>query len=116
MTEDMARHVFRQICHGLKHMHSLGYCHLDLKLENILVQKPDLKIKLGDFGVSVKDYGVGYLTSKTIGTKAYNAPEIRQGAYKGRPVDIFALGVILFLMCTGYHPFTDSTSEQYECL
>lgn len=100
-------------------MHSHGLFHFDLKLENIMINEPlELEnvnswIKVVDFGcvTSVVKQKEGY-TNYAIGTEEYNAPEIQyRKPYKGEPVDVFALGFILFAMVFGRYPFTHATLE-----
>lgn len=87
-------------------MHAKGYAHRDLKPENILLAR-DFNLKLADFGFSClakgKD-GSGVLHTK-LGTEGYMAPEIATKNYDGMKVDIFAAGVILFIMYAGNPPF-----------
>ena len=89
-------------------MHGKGFAHRDLKLENILLDS-NYNIKLIDFGFATQLVNPGNGSpnlTQTVGTVGYAAPEIHlMVPYKGREVDIFALGVILFIMATGHPPF-----------
>ena len=91
---------------GLHYMHSKGYAHRDIKPENILLGR-DFVLKLADFGFSCllkgKD-GSGVLHTK-LGTEGYMAPEIPTKNYEGSRADVFAAGVILFIMYAGNPPF-----------
>ncbi len=91
---------------GLHYMHNKGYAHRDIKPENILLGR-DFVLKLADFGFSEmirgKD-GSGILHTK-LGTEGYMAPEIPTKNYEGAKTDIFAAGVILFIMYAGNPPF-----------
>ena len=96
---------------GLDHCHQHGFAHRDLKPENLLLDKNYI-LKIADFGfaapVEGRDGG-GYLNSK-LGTLNYMAPEIHLGRkYKGEQVDVFALGVILFVMFSKHPPFNAAT-------
>ena len=89
------------------YLHSNNICHRDLKLENLMLDAK-YNLKMLDFGfstrVSGKD-GTGLLSSY-LGTELYMAPEISQGIkYKGEEVDLFAMGVLLFIIYAGNPPF-----------
>lgn len=87
-------------------MHDKGYAHRDIKPENLLLTSTFV-LKIADFGFSClirgKD-GTGILKTK-LGTEGYMAPEIATKHYDGRKTDIFATGIILFIMYTGNPPF-----------
>jgi serine/threonine protein kinase len=89
--------------------------HRDLKLENIMLDG-NYDLKIVDFGGSSaqQDHNISSLTSYT-GTQSYMAPEIREGkVYCGTQVDLFSVGVILFILAQSRFPFqTSSTSNYY---
>lgn len=91
-----------------------GYVvHRDLKLENILVDE-DFNLKLADFGFAKKVEAAGNLLKSHKGTMTYMAPEIKLGElYDGKQVDVFALGVILFIIVVGLFPFQEATLTDY---
>lgn len=107
-NERFARYYFQQLLSAIEYMHDCaGIVHRDLKPENLLLnQKYDLKI--ADFGLSSKkegNYGLGIHYSQ-VGTRQYQAPEVlERRSYRGEFVDIFSIGVILFLMVTGTLPY-----------
>lgn len=105
-SEIVARTYFHQMMNGLYYMHTKGYAHRDIKPENILLSH-QFVLKLADFGFSCllkgKD-GTGVLHTK-LGTEGYMAPEIPTKNYDGAKCDIFASGVILFIMYAGNPPF-----------
>ncbi|XP_061370751.1 CBL-interacting serine/threonine-protein kinase 14-like isoform X2 [Gastrolobium bilobum] len=108
-TEDLSRRYFRQLISAVKHCHSRGVFHRDLKLDNILVDE-NKNIKVSDFGLgSIKDpTRPEGLLHTVCGTPAYVAPEIlaRKG-YDGATVDVWSCGVVLFVLTAGYLPFND---------
>lgn len=109
-SEKVARTYFHQLMNGLHYMHQKGYAHRDIKPENLLLSHLFI-LKIADFGFSTmlkgKD-GSGILKTK-LGTEGYMAPEIPNKKYEGKSVDIFAAGVILFIMYAGNPPFEKAT-------
>jgi BR serine/threonine kinase len=102
----LARTYLKQLLSALAYLDGVGITHRDLKPENILFDK-DFNIKVSDFGLardSKGDFGNGQLTSR-VGTEGYRAPEMEAGHYEGLKADMFALGVILFIMYKGTPPF-----------
>jgi len=111
MGEDAGRFFLTQMLSSLEYMHNKKVVHRDLKLENILVDD-DFNLKIADFGFasyksidSLKSYR---------GTMTYMAPEIKEGrTYKGTQVDLFSVGVILFIIVQGIFPFKEARKEEY---
>lgn len=107
MSEDLARHYFRQLVSAVRYCHSRGVYHRDIKPENLLLDG-DGDLKVADFGLgAVAD---GSLHHTLCGTPAYVAPEIlsKQG-YHPAKVDIWSCGVVLFVLAAGYLPFNDAS-------
>mmetsp|Transcript_29776 Transcript_29776/g.39612 ORF Transcript_29776/g.39612 Transcript_29776/m.39612 type:complete len:114 (-) Transcript_29776:156-497(-) len=95
-------------------MHSRNIVHRDLKLDNILVEEDTRMVKLIDFGFGVIVDGAQGHLKIFCGTPSYMAPEIvrRSESYEGKPVDIWALGVLLYVMLTGGLPFRGSNEPE----
>ena len=112
VTEESAGKWMAQICDAVKYMHSLNIAHRDLKLENLLLDT-NMNIKVADFGFVRKDAGIS-LSSTYCGSKSYAAPEILIGRpYNPKRSDIWALGVILYIMVTGRMPFDESKGTRH---
>nr|XP_033813668.1 testis-specific serine/threonine-protein kinase 3-like [Geotrypetes seraphini] len=107
LVEDEARHIFMQIVQAVMYCHGQGIAHRDLKCENILMTSENTP-KLTDFGFATC-INRSSLSSTYCGSTAYAAPEILQGQpYDAFKADIWSLGVVLYLMVTGYMPFDDN--------
>ena len=98
IPESVIRSIFRELCNGLKEIHSKNIIHRDLKPENIFISD-DYLIKIGDFGISKILDGTSYATTKA-GTLLYMAPEIIRGIKYTNKIDIWSLGCILYEICT----------------
>lgn len=111
-SEYMAHHVTKQILETIKYLHSVGIVHRDIKPENILLSdNSDLPtIKVADFGLS-KLVGPEDTLDVPCGTLGYVAPEVLMMRGYGREVDMWSIGVVLFLMVRGRLPF-DSKEKQ----
>ncbi|KAF7620130.1 hypothetical protein AFLA_005444 [Aspergillus flavus NRRL3357] len=108
-SETETRHIFVQLFEGLKYLHDRGVVHRDIKPENILVADKELTVKLGDFGLA-KIIGEDSFTTTLCGTPSYVAPEILQDSRRRRytkAVDIWSLGVVLYICLCGFPPFSD---------
>ncbi|KAG7299382.1 hypothetical protein JYU34_016328 [Plutella xylostella] len=98
-----------QILLGVNYIHSLNVIHRDLKAENILLTgKYGLIVKIGDFGIS-KMLASAKKTSTVIGTPYYLAPELCDGQPYDSKSDIWALGCLLYEMCTHKRAFESET-------
>lgn len=107
IEENIWKFLMIQLFNAVKFIHSQGHWHLDIKLENILLDK-FYNIKLADLGSSIEVENTQGFTNRRRGTIMYMAPEVKNlvhgeefNAYKA---DIYSLGVTLFVMLTGEFP------------
>lgn len=109
LTEEHARKYFRQLISAVKHCHSHGVYHRDLKLDNLLLDEND-NLKVTDFGLSAVKNQIrpDGLLHTVCGTPSYVAPEIlAKKGYNGAKADVWSCGVVLFAITAGYLPFND---------
>lgn len=108
----------QQMMAALQHIHSLHIIHRDVKGENFLLDRheitdPAVLIALADFGMA-KMLEPGVTLEEQIGTTSYWAPEVFFGR-TGHKVDIWAVGVTVFVLATGTSPFEDDAVEEQVC-
>jgi len=114
LHETEASDAMRQMLLAVYYMHSHGIVHRDLKLENFLFDAPGSNyLKLIDFGFSKTVGSMDTRMKFSCGTLSYLAPEVMQKNYTSQ-CDLWSLGVILFILLSGYRPF--SGSEKAMCL
>ncbi|KAJ3298024.1 hypothetical protein HDU79_000875 [Rhizoclosmatium sp. JEL0117] len=108
MKEKEARRHFRQIISAIEYCHEMHIIHRDLKAENLLLDA-NMNIKIADFGFS-NQFNPGECLNTWCGSPPYAAPELFQGKeYLGPEVDIWSLGVVLYVLVCGALPFDGST-------
>jgi calcium/calmodulin-dependent protein kinase I len=115
-TEADASYIMRQVYSALKYLHSRGIVHRDLKLENLLlVRENALDIKIADFGLS-RIYS-GKKLQTACGTPFYVAPEIVLAEGYGPEVDMWASGIILYVLLSGRLPFAaENENDLYKLI
>ncbi|KAM4841903.1 serine/threonine-protein kinase DCLK3 [Thomomys bottae] len=112
--EPEAALMFKDLCKALVHMHDKSIVHRDLKPENLLVQRNEDKsttLKLADFGLAKH---VVRPIFTVCGTPTYVAPEILSEKGYGLEVDMWAAGVILYILLCGFPPFRSPERDQDE--
>ncbi|XP_051790273.1 caM kinase-like vesicle-associated protein [Erpetoichthys calabaricus] len=110
-TERDASNVIRQVLEAVAYLHSLHIVHRNLKLENLMYYNHNNhnKVVLRDFYLSCFENGS---ITEPCGTPEYLAPEVVARHRYGRPVDCWAVGVIMYILLSGNPPFYDETEEE----
>lgn len=113
IPEARARVVAHKIATALYYLHTFGIAHRDLKPENILMSDDtdDCDLKLVDFGLS-KIVGPSESCTEPFGTLSYVAPEVLLQKPYGKEVDIWSLGIIIYMMLSGVLPFDDDDDRE----
>ena len=113
LNEEDASTIVRSICSAVAYMHSQNVIHRDIKMENLLLVNKEVENQRFDFSkVKIIDFGLSKLmpdgsgpTASFLGTKGYIAPEMLQRCKYGKSVDVWACGVIVFVLLCGCLPF-----------
>ena len=127
LDESSVRKIFCNILDGLEKLHSLGICHRDLSLENIVVTEDLARCVIIDYGMSLRCDRVLpsgnfqlLAPSGQIGKRRYMAPEVfeNKSPFDGSKVDMWALGIILFVLLTNVHPIHVASvlDKGYQCI
>jgi len=111
-TEDDACKVIQQVLSATAYLHSNGIAHRDLKPENLLLNSVDkLEVKIADFGLS-KDFTMASAMTTCCGSPSYVAPEVLQQGVYNDLCDVWSIGVILYVLLSGYLPFYAETQDE----
>ncbi|KAI9494901.1 kinase-like domain-containing protein [Zychaea mexicana] len=115
-TEKDAVVVVRSILNGVEYLHSHNIVHRDMKPENLLFKSPDSDADLAicDFGIAKENDEAGSALDTVCGSPLYVAPEVLLRKGYGSPVDMWAIGVITYMLLCGYQPFT--SEDQIELI
>lgn len=104
-SEKSAADYARQLCETVAVLHSRNIIHRDLKPENLLFEDESAKtLKLCDFGLADTLKNEEEQLTWAVGTKCYMAPEVTTGNGYGKPVDMYSIGVIIYVLLCGYLP------------
>lgn len=120
LSERNSKHVIREVLQAIQYLHARGIVHRDVKPENILCVNRawPLRVKLTDFGLSKmvglpSSDGTERVMRSQCGTAYYLAPEIANNTPYSKPVDLWACGVVLYVMLAGKFPFYGDTDEKF---
>ncbi|CAF1587846.1 unnamed protein product, partial [Adineta ricciae] len=113
-SEADASHCIQQILEAVRHCHESNIVHRDLKPENLLLasKTKGAAVKLADFGLAIEVNGDQTQWYGFAGTPGYLSPEVLKKEPYGKPVDIWACGVILYILLVGYPPFWDEDQHR----
>eukprot|EP01119_Soliformovum_irregulare_P016154 TRINITY_DN463_c0_g3_i1.p1 TRINITY_DN463_c0_g3~~TRINITY_DN463_c0_g3_i1.p1 ORF type:complete len:341 (-),score=62.52 TRINITY_DN463_c0_g3_i1:167-1189(-) len=110
----LVKKLFKEMVEGIDYLHCHGFSHRDIKLDNLYVCSKSKSLKILDFGLA-EPMGSDDTVRQYSGTPAYTAPEMWQRdrfeSLSGRAVDIWSIGVILYCMLSGNHPFSSPSRQ-----
>jgi len=118
LSETQAKNLFRQVAQAVAHIHSKGLMHRDLKLENVLFVDPPREVgdevgtvKLIDFGMAAR-YDPATPIRQAMGTAGYLAPECCHSVPHSPAMDMWSLGMMLFVVLCGRMPYSHLQIEK----
>ncbi|XP_020902743.1 calcium/calmodulin-dependent protein kinase type II delta chain isoform X2 [Exaiptasia diaphana] len=113
-SEADASHCIQQILESVQHCHANNVVHRDLKPENLLLASKEKGaiVKLADFGLAIEVESEKHGWYGFAGTPGYLSPEVLKREPYGRNVDLWACGVILYILLVGYPPFWDEDQHK----
>ncbi|CAF0768012.1 unnamed protein product [Didymodactylos carnosus] len=113
-SEADASHCIQQVLEAVRHCHESNIVHRDLKPENLLLasKTKGAAVKLADFGLAIEVTGEQTAWFGFAGTPGYLSPEVLKKEPYGKSVDIWACGVILYILLVGYPPFWDEDQHR----
>ena len=104
LAETIVWKYFIQMCLGLKYIHSKRVLHRDMKTINIFLTE-DKEVRIGDLGVAKVTLDQGMFAQTVVGTPYYLSPELCEERPYNEKSDVWALGCIVYELCTRAHPF-----------
>lgn len=113
-SEADASNCIQQVFEAVVHCHQNDVVHRDLKPENLLLASKlkGAAVKLADFGLAIEVQGEQQAWFGFAGTPGYLSPEVLRKDPYGKPVDVWACGVILYILLVGYPPFWDEDQHR----
>ncbi|KAL7006168.1 Calmodulin-dependent protein kinase cmk2 [Cystobasidiomycetes sp. EMM_F5] len=112
-TEADSISCVRAILDGVQYLHSKGVVHRDLKPENLLYEAPDSEtLLIADFGIARHLASPDEVLTTLAGSPGYAAPEVLNRKGHGKPVDMWAIGVITYTLLCGYSPFRSENRQE----
>ena len=114
MKEQEAKRIIKMVLEGVQYLHCSGITHRDLKLENLLYKHATKKsdILISDFGLAHQRRRPDDTMTTTCGTSEYLAPEVLEGDFYTSAVDLWAMGVITFVLLSGKMPFEEESKSR----
>jgi len=119
LDEEEARRIVKMVVEGVHYLHQCGITHRDLKLENLLYKHASTgsDILISDFGLAYQTIDRNDIMMTTCGTSEYLAPEMIEGDIYCNSVDMWAIGVITFVLLSGQMPFEeDKKTRLYQVI
>lgn len=113
-SEADASHCMQQILESIHYCHQMNVVHRDMKPENLLLasKMKGAAVKLADFGLAIEVQGDQQAWFGFAGTPGYLSPEVLRKDPYAKPVDVWACGVILYILLVGYPPFWDEDQHR----